>query len=48
MLAGARQGMPAAAFEAALGIAQRTLAPKDHAQLMHALGLPAVPGLMTA
>ncbi len=48
MLAGMQQGMPPEPFRAVLDIAQRTLAPQDHAKLMRALGLPAVPGLMTA
>jgi hypothetical protein len=48
MLAGMRQGMPPEAFAGVLDIAQRTLAPPDHAKLTRALGLPPVPGLVTA
>lgn len=48
MLAEMSHGMPPEPFRAVLGIAERTLAPQDHARLMRALGLPAVPGLMTA
>jgi hypothetical protein len=40
--------MPPEAFAGVLDIAQRTLSPQDHARLMRALGLPPVPGLMTA
>lgn len=48
MLGGMRQGMPPPAFDAVLGIAERTLAPQDHAKLMRALGLAPVPGLVGA
>jgi len=48
MLRGMQQGMPPEPFRAVLDIAQRTLAPQDHAKLMRALGLPCVPGLATA
>ena len=48
MLAGMRQGMPPEPFLGVLDIAQRTLAPQDHAKLRRSLGLPAVPGLMAA
>jgi hypothetical protein len=48
MLAEMSHGMPPEPFRAVLGIAERTLAPQDHARLMQALGLPAAPGLMTA
>jgi len=48
MLTEMSHGMPPEPFRAVLGIAERTLAPQDHARLMRALGLPAVPGLMTA
>jgi hypothetical protein len=49
MLGGMRAGgMPAPAFEAVLGIAQRTLSPDDEARLRRALDLPVAPGLMTA
>jgi len=48
MLAEMRQGMPPPAFDAVLGIAERTLAAPDHARLRLTLGLPAAPGLMTA
>jgi hypothetical protein len=48
MLSGMRQGMPPEPFLGVLDIAQRTLSPQDHAKLLRALGLPPVPGLMTA
>jgi hypothetical protein len=48
MLAGMRQGMPPEPFLGVLDIAQRTLAPQDHAKLRRALGMPPVPDLMTA
>ena len=48
MLAGMRQGMPPEPFLGVLDIAQRTLSPQDHAKLRRALGLPPVPGLVTA
>lgn len=48
MLGGMRQGMPPEAFAGVLDIAQRTLSPQDHARLTRTLGLPPVPGLMTA
>lgn len=40
MLGGMKQGMPPAAFNAVLGIAERTLSPRDHARLLRDLGLP--------
>lgn len=48
MLAEMSLGMPPEPFRAVLGIAERTLTAQDHARLMRALGLPVVPGLMTA
>jgi len=39
MLSGMQQGMPADAFCAVLGIAQRTLSPLDHMRLLRDLGL---------
>ena len=48
MLAGMRQGMPPEPFLGVLDIAQRTLSSQDHAKLRRALGLPPVPGLVTA
>jgi hypothetical protein len=48
MLAGMRQGMPPEPFLGVLDIAQRTLSPQDDAKLRRALGLPPVPGLVTA
>ena len=48
MLAGMRQGMPPEPFLGVLDIAQRTLSPHDHAKLLRVLGLPPVPGLVTA
>jgi hypothetical protein len=41
MLRGMKQGMPAEAFNGVLGIAERTLSPRDHARLLRDLGLPA-------
>ncbi len=38
MLGGMREGMPPEAFRAVLDIAQRTLAPRDHARLVRDLG----------
>ena len=43
MLGGMKQGMPAEAFGAVLGIAQRTLSPRGHARLLRDLGVPAQP-----
>ena len=48
MLDGMRQGMPPEPFLGVLDIAQRTLSPPDHAKLRRALGLPPVPGLVSA
>ncbi len=48
MLSGMRAGMPPEAFLGVLEIARATLAPQDHAKLCRALGVAAVPGLMTA
>jgi hypothetical protein len=48
MLGGMQQGMPLEAFRSVLDIAERTLSQADHARLLRALGLPVVPGLMTA
>lgn len=48
MLAGMRQGMPPEPFLGVLDIARRTLSPQDDAKLRRALGLPPVPGLVTA
>ncbi|HET7527822.1 MAG TPA: hemerythrin domain-containing protein [Burkholderiaceae bacterium] len=41
MLTGMKQGMPPEPFSAVLGIAQRTLSPRDHARLLRDIGLPA-------
>lgn len=48
MLGGMRAGMPAPVFQAVLDIARRTLDMNAHAQLMRALGLAPVPGLVAA
>lgn len=48
LLADMRQSVPPQAFAGVLEIAERTLAAPDHARLCRSLGLPAVPGLMTA
>lgn len=48
MLAGMRQGMPPEPFANVLEIARATLDADQHARLLHALGLPVAPGLMTA
>lgn len=48
MLGEMQHGMPPEPFRAVLDIAERTLAPREHARLLRALGLPVAPGLMTA
>lgn len=48
MLAGMRLGLPSEAFASVLGIAARTLAPRDHARLLQDLEQPVAAQLMTS
>jgi len=43
MLAGMRMALPPEAFAGVLGIAERTLEPRDHGRLLEDLGLPIAP-----